>query len=71
MNEVIVSVKYGYSTYTASLGKTRASCTAGERQAVERLAEKLYGKDAEVVLKRLRDLYPGKAEWSIAENEAT
>ena len=71
MSEVVVSVKYGYSTHAASLGKTRASCTAGARQAVQRLAEKLYGENPSIVLKHLRDLYPGKSEWSITINEAT
>ena len=38
-----VIVRCGYGTYTTStVGGARASCTAGARQAVERLGAKLY-----------------------------
>lgn len=44
MGHYIITVKEGYGTYTTStVGGAKASCTAGARQAVERLGAKLYG----------------------------
>lgn len=43
----LVRVRDAYGTYTTStVCGFRASCTAGARQAVERLGQKLYGKKA-------------------------
>lgn len=62
---IIVSVRSQYSTYVAKSGKTTASCTAGERQAVERLAGKLFGDLQRVEITFLERIGHGESEWSI------
>jgi len=65
MTETLVDVAFRYGTYTARLGKTRASCTAGERQAVRSLAEKLYGPNHRAHLEFHAALGTGKTQWLI------
>ncbi len=65
MTETLVDVACRYGTYTARLGKTRASCTAGERHAVRRLADKLYGPNHRAHLEFHADLGIGKTQWLI------
>lgn len=70
MNEIVVDVVCRYGTYTARLGRTRASCTTGERQAVRRLAEKLYGKEQRPHLEFHVALGIGKTQWLIRCDDA-
>jgi len=65
MTELIVSVRCSCSTYIARFGKTRASCTAGERQAVQQLAKKLFGPKQRVDIVFLERIGPDEQEWSI------
>lgn len=70
IEETVVDVVCRYGTYTARIGKARASCTAGERQAVLRLAEKLYGKNHRARLEFKVDLGIGKTQWLIMRDNA-
>lgn len=42
-NSVFVFTRFNGNGYTARIGKLTATCTAGERQAVERVAKKHFG----------------------------
>lgn len=53
MMGITVKVRQGCGTYFASGSGLRASCTAGERQAVERLAEKFFGPKQPFVLEQI------------------
>lgn len=70
MTEIIVDVECRYSTYTAQLGKARASRSSGERQAVRALADKLYGKEQRPHLEFHADLGLGKTQWLIRCDDA-
>lgn len=49
-DRINVRVRYSVSTYVARGGGKVASCTAGERQAVETLARKFEGNWAAIPL---------------------
>lgn len=43
MNSVVVITRFNGNGYTGRIGKLVATCTSGEREAVERVAMKHFG----------------------------
>lgn len=72
--EIIISVRDRYNTYTATFGsRHRASCTSGARQAVERLAEKIFGTLQRVTIAeetRKDDATIGATYWKVTTDPA-
>lgn len=68
MQSFDILVRGGSGTYTTETRRgQRASCTAGPRQAAERLGSKVFG-DAYLRVLHLRDLGNGQSTWRIFAN---
>ena len=69
----LVRVRYATGTYTTSThAGVKASCTAGDRQAVERLGEKMYGSTVTLRIEQFKCMtsVTGETWWHLYFPEA-
>lgn len=67
MDSFETTVTSAYSTYTARAAGKSASCTAGERQAIEALATKIFGKRGPIKVELIEAISMGKNKYKITK----